>query len=88
MVTENPADLLRLAKQRAAAGEWIPTLVITSNRSFRRRARGFIGPAVRALTSLCGDHPGDDGKQEPSTGSAVIVHPNLTRSRICIRAIC
>jgi predicted nuclease of predicted toxin-antitoxin system len=74
VVTENAADFLRIAKQRAAKGDPVPTLVITSNRSFPRHARGFIGRAVRALTSFCAEHPGDD----PQAGAVHWRHPLLT----------
>lgn len=60
VVTENAADFLRIVKLRAAAGELVPTLVITSNRSFPRHSRSFLGRVVRALASFCDDHQGDD----------------------------
>jgi predicted nuclease of predicted toxin-antitoxin system len=71
VVTENAADFLRLARQRAAAGEPVPTLVITSNRSFPRHDRRFIGRAVRALGSFCTERPGDD----PQAGAVHWLRP-------------
>ncbi len=60
VVTENAADFLRIAKQRTAAGEPVPTLVITSNRSFPRHSRSFLGRAVHALKSFCDEHEEPD----------------------------
>jgi len=60
VVTENAADFLRIAQLRAASGEPVPTLVITSNRSFPRHGRSFLGRAVRALGSFCDEHRDDD----------------------------
>ena len=62
VVTENAADFLRIVQGRAASGEPTPTLLITSNRSFPRHTRSFIGRAVRALGSFCDDHAGDDAQ--------------------------
>lgn len=60
VVTENAADFLAISKQASAAGEVSPSPVVTSNRSFPRHARSFIGRAVRALARFCDEHPDDD----------------------------
>jgi predicted nuclease of predicted toxin-antitoxin system len=56
VVTENAADFLRIVRDRAAAGEPAPALVITSNRSFPRHSAAFTGQAVRALCAFCEGH--------------------------------
>ncbi len=71
VVTENAADFLRIVKQRAASGESVPTLLITSNRSFPRHSRSFLGRAVRALASFCDTHADDD----PQTGAVHWLRP-------------
>lgn len=70
VVTENAADFLRIVNLRAVAGETVPTLVVTSNRSFPRHSRTFVGRAVRALGAFCAAHPGDD----PQTGAVHWLH--------------
>lgn len=60
VVTENASDFLRVAAHRGAAGEAMPTLIITANRSFPRHHRTFIGRAGRALAEFCVEHPEDD----------------------------
>lgn len=62
VVTENAADFLRIVETRLASGEHVPTLVITSNRSFPRRSRSFLGRAVRALSSFCDEHSEADSQ--------------------------
>lgn len=71
VVTENAADFLTLVKQRAAVGHPVPSLVITSNRSFPRHSRPFIGRAVRALAAFCDAHPEDD----PQAGAVHWLRP-------------
>ena len=71
VVTENAADFLRIVKHRAANGERVPTLVITSNRSFPRHSRSFLGRAVRALASFCNAH----GEDDPQAGAVHWVRP-------------
>lgn len=60
VVTENAVDFLALVRGRAAVGEPAPTLVITSNRSFPRRQRSFVGRALRSLVAFCDAHPEED----------------------------
>lgn len=60
VVTENASDFLVLAKRSGAVGQAAPSLVITSNRSFPRHSRSFVGRAVRALAAFCDEHPEDD----------------------------
>jgi predicted nuclease of predicted toxin-antitoxin system len=72
VVTENAADFVRIAREHAAAGGPVPTLVMTSNRSFPRHSRAFVGRAVRALTELCVEHPGDD----PQAGAVHWLRPS------------
>lgn len=60
IVTETAADFLRIVKERMATGSAVPTLLITSNRSFPRHPRSFVGRAVRALSSFCDAHPEED----------------------------
>jgi hypothetical protein len=43
IVTENAADFPRIVKERAATGRAVPTLLITTNRSFPRHSRSFVG---------------------------------------------
>jgi len=71
VVTENAADFLRILQQRVASGQPAPSLIIATNRSFPRRARLFIGRAVRALSSFCDSHPGDD----PQAGAVHWLRP-------------
>ncbi|MGH8999835.1 MAG: DUF5615 family PIN-like protein [Acidimicrobiia bacterium] len=71
VVTENAADFLALAAQRSASGQPVPALVVTSNRSFPRHARSFVGRAVRSLASFCDIHPEDD----PQTGAVFWLGP-------------
>lgn len=60
LVTENAADFLRVLRSRAATGDPVPALVITSNRSFPRHSDSFVGQAVRALGAFCETHQGAD----------------------------
>lgn len=71
VVTENATDFLRILKTRAASGAPVPTLVTTSNRSFPRHPRSFLGRAVRALESFCDQHRGDD----PQAGAVHSLRP-------------
>jgi hypothetical protein len=71
VVTENAADFLHIVKQRAAAGEPVPTLVITSNSSLPRHSRSFLGRAVRALGLFCDAHVDDD----PLAGAVYWLRP-------------
>lgn len=71
VVTENAADFLVVVKQRAAVGDSAPSLVITSNRTFPRHSRSFVGRAVRALTAFCEAHPDDD----PEAGAVHWLRP-------------
>ena len=59
IVTENAADFPRIVKERAATGRAVPTLLITTNRSFPRHSRSFVDRAVRALASFCEEHADD-----------------------------
>lgn len=60
--TENAADFRAISKQASAAGEASPSLIITSNRSFPRHSRSFVGRAMRALAAFCDEHPEDDAQ--------------------------
>jgi predicted nuclease of predicted toxin-antitoxin system len=60
IVTENAADFLAISKQACSIGDAASSLVITSNRSFPRHPRSFVGRAVRALAAFCDEHPDDD----------------------------
>jgi hypothetical protein len=71
VVTENAADFLRILSQRAVAGLPAPTVIATSNRSFPRHARSFVGRAVRALGSFCDAHADDD----PQAGAVHWLRP-------------
>lgn len=71
IVTENAADFLVLVKQRTAVADAAPSLVITSNRTFPRHSRSFIGRAVRALAAFCEEHPDDD----PEAGAVHWLRP-------------
>jgi predicted nuclease of predicted toxin-antitoxin system len=71
VVTENAADFLRILRDRTAAGESAPALLITSNRSFPRYPASFTGRAVRALCAFCEAHQGAD----PASGAVYWLHP-------------
>ena len=60
VVTENAVDFLALVKGRAGVGDPAPTLLITSNRSFPRHQRSFVGRALRSLVAFCESHPEED----------------------------
>lgn len=71
VVTENAADFLSVARQLIAMDWPAPALIITSNRTFPRHPRSFIGKTVRALAGFCESHPDDD----PQVGTAHWLRP-------------
>ena len=71
VVTENTADFLRIIRDRVAAGEPAPALVITSDRSFPRHSASFTGRAVRALCGFREAHQGAD----PASGAVYWLQP-------------
>ncbi|MHB2022666.1 MAG: DUF5615 family PIN-like protein [Mycobacteriales bacterium] len=71
VVTENAADFLPILRERSVAGLPVPTLIATSNRSFPRHVRSFVGRAVRALGSFCDAHTDDD----PQAGAVHWLRP-------------
>jgi predicted nuclease of predicted toxin-antitoxin system len=71
IVTENAADFLFITRSQPAVGDAVPTLIVTSNRSFSRHQGSFIGRALRALSALCDEHPDDD----PQVGAVHWLRP-------------
>jgi predicted nuclease of predicted toxin-antitoxin system len=71
IVTENAADFLAISKEASSSGHASPSLVITSNRSFPRHPRSFIGRALRAFGAFCDAHPDDD----PQAGAVYWLRP-------------
>lgn len=62
VVTENASDFLAISRQAISVGQASPSLVITSNRSFPRHPRSFLGRAVLALSAFCAQHQADDAQ--------------------------
>lgn len=60
LVTENVVDLLPLAIETTARGQAHHGLILTTNNSFPRHGRRFVGRLVRALDDFLADHQEDE----------------------------